>query len=218
MRAAFIAEANSDRGLIVILEKLCRRAGVDEIEIEWAQDFLSHFDRLGKKLGPRLKILLTHDPDFDLLFVHRDADRPDGLDARRAEIDEALAGCSDAPHCVRVIPVQETEAWLLTAAQPLRDVVGNPRGSEELGLPKRPAQIEARRDPKGVLRDALARAKRRSRKHRPTSLTNPEFSEFRARLLSQLDIDGPVTELSSWSRMLEDLETALRALATQAPD
>ncbi|KIG18431.1 hypothetical protein DB30_00716 [Enhygromyxa salina] len=218
MRAAFIAEGKSERALIGVLEQLCRRAGVDEVEIEWAQDLLVHFDRLGKQLGPRIQTLLTHDPDFDLLFIHRDADQA-GLEARRAEIDEALASCPGSPGCVRVIPVRETEAWLLADPRPLRDVVGNPGRSNDLGLPRKPAQIEACSDPKQALRDSLARASLSSRKHKLKTLTNTQFGEFRARLLEQLDIDGPVTKLDSWQRLLEELESACAWLAQrELPD
>ena len=210
MRAAFIAEGKTERALIGVLEQLCRGSVGEEIEIEieWAHEFLARFDNPGKKLGRQIQTLLTHDPDFDLLFVHRDADSMDGFDARRIEISEAKAACPGSPCCVRVVPVQETEAWLLTDAQPLRDVVGNPRGTVALGLPKL-AQIEACGDPKEVLRGALARARLRSRKDKPDSLTSKEFGEFRARLLEQLDIDGPVTQLPAWGALVTDTKAAL---------
>jgi hypothetical protein len=207
MRAAFIAEGKTERALVTVLEKLCGRVGAVDVEIEWADDLLCHHDDIGKKLGPRIHTVLSHDPDFDLLFVHRDADRV-GLDARRAEIDEVLTGCLGSPHCVRVVPVRETEAWLLTDAQAIRDIVGIPGGTMELGLPTKLAQIEACADPKQTLREALALAQLRSLKAKPKSLSNSAFGDFRARLLETLDIDGPVTKLSSWQRLLEDLESA----------
>jgi hypothetical protein len=103
------------------------------------------------------------------------------------------------------VPVQETEAWLLTDEAAIRTVVGRPGGKAALGLPA-VQRIEEAADPKQLLESACgvasekagARLKRERR----------QFARYRATLLERLDIDGPVTGLASWQRFVSDLGAA----------
>src|SRR5690606_40429727 len=58
------------------------------------------------------------------LFVHRDADARDPTE-RLTEIDQAFKLIKSPPY-VRVVPVQETEAWLLVDESAIREHLGIP--------------------------------------------------------------------------------------------
>ncbi len=206
MRAALIAEGPSDRGLTRVRERLCRKLGVGEIEVEWANEVLQLVGA-GTTVEAKVRELLRADPDFDLVFVHRDGDKP-GLEARREEIRAASTRVGAPWPLVPVIPVREMEAWLLVDEQQLRSVVGNAKGAASLALPKL-SQVEACTDPKQVLRVALTLARRKSRKAKSTTLSGAEFGRYRARLLEELDIEGPVSELAAWQALVEVLEVTL---------
>lgn len=207
LRAGLMTEGKFDRSLARILGLLCRREGV-EVEIEQANERLETFGTRGR-LTAKVQTLVAIG-QYDLLFVHRDADteRPD---ARRLEITSA---CTEAGMRVYVpiIPIQETEAWLLTDGVAIRTVVGNRNGRVPLGLPKLD-EIERARRPKERLNDALDKAMVDGPRHqfRGSDKKHAHLSKLRARLLENLDIDGPVTHLSAWQALVQDTKTALAA-------
>lgn len=59
---------------------------------------------------------------------------------------------------IPVIPVRETEAWLLVDRTAVREVAKVPRTRTDLGLPARPRDVETVRHPKAALDAALGRA------------------------------------------------------------
>lgn len=200
MRAALITEGKSDHGLVEVLRRLCLDLGVAEIEVEWANEKLA---QPGATVEGKISALLEFDPEFDLLFIHRDADKA-GVAARHEEIAAASTRCGDPLPFVTVIPVQEMEAWLLVDKQKIWDVVGNRGESPDLGLPKL-SRVEHCGDPKETLRCALERAQTEGRKHKSKqkALAKGTFGLYRAHLLETLDIHGPVTQLDAWCRLVE---------------
>lgn len=94
---------------------------------------------------------------WNVLFVHSDG-KGDPESAVRERIAPALARLRDAgmPHAegVAVVPVRETEAWLLTDGDVLRSVFGVSLDDEALGLPSSATTVVSISDPK--LRLALA--------------------------------------------------------------
>lgn len=224
MRAALISEGSSDHGLTHVLERLCRSLGVPEIEVESATEVLQLFKSGGTVEG-KISTLLRVDPGFDLLFVHRDADNA-GLEARQQEIEAADTRAGQHRPLVRVIPVKVMEAWLLLDEDEIRTVVGNPKGKAPLNLPKR-SKVEACGDPKGRLRAALQAAtiKKPNKKpnKKPAALSSARFNLYRARLLEDLDINGPITELHAWQTLVAELQVTLNeaqlyALGQSLPD
>src|SRR5690606_20980206 len=115
LRAALIAEGNGDRGLVGVLERLCLREGA-EVEIEWAKSVLETY-AAGSSVAAKIRTLIEVHPYYDLLFVHRDTDGEDPA-SRRTEI--AAACLQGTPPHVAVIPIQETEAWLLLSEAAIR--------------------------------------------------------------------------------------------------
>ena len=103
-----------------------------------------------------------------------------------------------------------TEAWLLLDEAAIRMVAGNPRGRQVLSLPK-VNEVERLADPKSRLREALqaaadVRGRRRSRLDR-------RFNNNRRQLLRRLDPTGPVTQLSSWVALVDDIDGATARLS-----
>ena len=215
MRAALIAEGSSDRGLTYVLERLCRSLGVSEIEVESTTDLLQRYG-LGSTVEAKISTLLNADPEFDLLFVHRDADNA-GLEARQQEIETAAARAGRPWPLVRVIPIKEMEAWLLLDEAQLRTVVGNPKGKAPLSLPKR-SHVEACRDPKARLRAALQAATITKPGKKPSVLSSAQFNRYRARLLEELDIAGPVKELHAWQTLVAELRVTLIEVRLCTPE
>jgi hypothetical protein len=206
-RALYLCEGSSDMGLRDHIEAIAAEAGT-EIKVD-APDL----DRLPIKPGNTVKGKLLAaqalSPEgYDLVLVHRDADRtPPGH--RRKEIAEAVAEVSPVLAHVPVIPVRMLEAWLLLDQTAIREVSGNPNGRVQLDLPTA-ARAESIPDPKALLKQAIAMASEES--GRRLQKLQKRFPENRARLLQMLDRQGPVMRMSSWQAFTEDLQAVLRRL------
>ncbi len=165
----------------------------------------------GRAVEARLVRMLAIDSDFDVLIVHRDAERQT-VDDRLAEIRAALQSAALEWHLVPVIPVRMTEAWLLLDESAIRLVAGRPTGTEPLNLPS-VAQVEAEPHPKSCLQEVLATASglsgRRLRKFKR------DFPAHRRQLLERLDRDGAVRSLGAWQALEDDV---LRAMAVVTDD
>ena len=120
---AFLCEGSSDTGLIAHLETLLVYFG--------AQEATGMPDTRKGTIPARLRQLLTEGTEagIDMVFIHRDSDSPD-REGREREIRRGIEE-SGFPHpFIPVIPVQETEAWLLLDEQAIRDVVACPKGKQ----------------------------------------------------------------------------------------
>jgi hypothetical protein len=214
MRFALIAEGPADSPFVPVLIRLCRSLGADDIQGEYIEN-----SGVGRRISTRVATLLEDDPEFDLLFVHVDGDN-EGLVVRRSRIDEALEQCGRPRPYARVVPVRATESWLLVDVEQIRVVAGFPEGTTPLNLPKL-SHIETAKDVKSRLRDALSRAKRPRRhqknKHEISLIDDREYARLRNDLLEQLNIHGPVTQLSAWQALVEDTKAALASLSHPAP-
>ncbi|WP_179404832.1 hypothetical protein [Burkholderia guangdongensis] len=85
--------------------------------------------------------------EFDVLFVHRDAER-DGYEMRLQQLTDELADVEGV--WIPVIPVRMTEAWLLGSEPAIRRAAENPNGKVPLTIPPR-SRWEALPDPKQAL-------------------------------------------------------------------
>lgn len=154
-----IAEGTSDRALIHVVRWLAGQhlPGVDVLaeSVDW-----SRAPKRGKGLAAKIDTAVKLYPDHDLLLIHRDADAEDGRPARVREIEDAVGELSPAtcPRYVCVVPVQETEAWLLIDEQAIRNAAANPTGTAPLDLP-RLAVLESVRQPKERLEAMLQKAR-----------------------------------------------------------
>ena len=151
---AFLCEGPSDTGLIAHLETLLVHFG--------AQEATGMPDTRKGTIRARLRQLLTEatGAGINMVFIHRDSDGPD-REGREREIRHGVEE-SGFPHpFIPVIPVQETEAWLLLDEQAIRDVVACPKGKQALKLPK-PNAIEGTKNPKESCRKRFSRRARQA--------------------------------------------------------
>lgn len=192
----FLCEGRSDEPLVEHLELLVTRAG--------ATSALGIPRSGGGSVQQKLQTLLDDGVQFDFVVVHRDADGRDPA-GRLAEVTGALAeaGITGCP----VVPVQMTEAWLLADEMSIRRAVGRPSGRTSLGLP-RPSALERLHDPKTALKEALLAASEATGSRRRKVAR--EWTTQRRILVQRLDVDGPVCELPSWQRLVEDVSTTVR--------
>ncbi len=206
VRFVLVAEGSSDGGLVSVLRDLCVRQGAAEAMGEFPR--LDHLQRkVGKRHLQKVEAALELLPDTNLVFVHRDADAHDPEDVRR-EIASSLASLREPIH-VPVVPVRETEAWLLVDEGAIREVVGNPRGTIRLELPP-PDHVEDVPDPKAALKRAVVLASELSGRRRDRIAQ--DFPRYRRDLLARLDPDGPVRQLPAWQRLEADLRSAIVSL------
>ena len=198
-----LCEGSSDEGLRPHLETLLIHFG--------AQEATGMTDARKGPIATRLGQLFREGADLDMVFIHRDSDGPD-RDRREREIQRGVED-SGFPHPhVPVIPVQETEAWLLLDEQAIRNVVARPSGKQPLRLPK-PNAIEGTRNPKEILQNALLAASGASGRRLRKEKNN--FSRHREVLLQRLDPFGAVRGLPSWQCLERDIQRALAQLGNQ---
>ena len=203
-RILFAGEGTSDNGLIPHIEAVAalgnQRVTVTAPDLDRLRLSNCH------SVPDKLRALRDFNDDYDLIVIHRDADRA-SPDERREEIEKAVASeWPDCPH-IGVVPVRMLEAWLLLDEASIRQVAENPNGRMKLNLPKG-AAVERVADPKKLLRDTLALASGYT--GRRLDSFQKRFPRHRHKLLERLDPYGPVTRLPSWQAFINDLKVALR--------
>jgi hypothetical protein len=110
---------------------------------------------------------------------------------------------------VAVVPVQETEAWILLDEQAIQDVSGKQTGRVKFNLPS-PKQVEKIANPKERLKEILVKAS--GRKGRRLKKFRQSFPEHRRLLLETLDCSGAVSKVPSWQRLANDVSQAIQTL------
>jgi hypothetical protein len=209
-----IGEGPSDDGLINHLQGLCIESGATEVT-GIAPDLRRLDSAIGRTVEERLYAACQLEPEANLFFVHRDADQRDPA-PRYAEIVRAVSICGLDQAWVAVVPVQETEAWLLLDERAIRVVAGRPNGREPLNLPH-PRNVENVANPKEILQDALVKAAA-ARGRRLNKFRN-DFPKHRRLLLRRLWLGGPLQRVHSWNRLQEDIQATLRQLqSTEAAE
>jgi len=98
-----------------------------------------------------VKLVSENAASFNLIIFHRDQ----GTGANRVE-DEWLGPLrqqwGDRPErLIGIVPVRETEAWMLADGEALRRVLGLRWPDDRLGVPAQPKGVERIVDPKQVL-------------------------------------------------------------------
>ena len=191
---------------------MCVESGASEATGVWF-DLRQVPNPPGKSVEDQFGYLVRNaDYDYDIVFVHRDADSRDDEHIReviRRGIESIRAGTVAVP----VVPVQALEAWLLVDPVAIRRVVGNPRGGRELELP-RASRVEAINDPKAELRRAIDVAAEETGSRRRSLLKR--FGNVRRALLEQLDPSGPIAQVPSWNRLVTDVEQCISRLRSSS--
>ena len=201
-----IREGTSDDGLVVLIRALLVRAG--------AQSVIGAARPYKGTTKEKLRHVLAEDVVPDMIFVHRDSDTQDPVQ-RHSEIATAATELDCADKVVAIVPVQETEGWLLTDESAIRNVVGRPSGRTALGLPA-VKRIEAKANPKEILEQACMLACEKSGARLKAAAR--QYPRYRATLLERLDIDGPVNQLASWRRFVDDLTAATHKVLSDIPE
>ena len=208
IRFALIAEGTTEHGLLDHLTILCLHVGASEVS-----GSVPPFERLhvpvGHSSSRRLRAMPLLDPAANLYFVHRDADAPDP-GPRYAEIAQAVTDSATAQRCVAIVPIHETEAWLLTDEVAIRRVAGRPNRRAELGLPP-PHIIEQTPQPKERLEAALLAAAQPLAGKRLARFRQ-DFGQQRQQLLAELPLGGDLEQLTAWRRLRDDTAAAIAAL------
>ena len=138
--------------LLRLCEDICLRHASQPVDVSGV---LALDDRPGMKKKPREERIADAAMDaagsWDVLFVHSDGESDPAL-AVRERIAPALTRLRSTglPHAegVAVVPVRETEAWVLTDGDALRAVFGVSLDDAALGLPAPGAAVESVDDPK----------------------------------------------------------------------
>jgi Domain of unknown function (DUF4276) len=202
-----ICEGPSDQALVSHLQRLCLKAGADEVE--GAPTDFSHLD-VGKSLREKLQAAMKHEESANLFFLHRDADARDHR-PRRKEVTEAIDANEPSVPCVAVIPVQEIEAWLLLDEMAIRRVAGNPKGKFPLKLPA-PSAVERLASPKEILQAKLFQAFEQTSPRRLKKF-KALFNTHRRILLEELPIGGRLDKVPAWTRLREDIRGAIASMS-----
>lgn len=205
-----IGEGASDTGLIAHLEQLCIYVGADEVS-GTSPDFQRLDERISASVESKMRATLELEPKANLIFIHRDSDSPDP-GPRYAEIARAVESCEYNGQFVAIVPVQETEAWLLLDEPAIRRIAQRPNGRAYLNLPQ-PRRVESIASPKEFLQTALAIAC--EHQGRRLARFKRDFPIHRRLLLERLPIGGPLERVPSWAHLKQDLEHAIQTLREQ---
>ncbi len=125
----------------------------------------------------------------EVLCVHADADAPTSERAYEAKIGPArsrLAELDTRTHCqnlVALVPVQETEAWMLTDLELLKREIGTDKTNAELNLARSPERIAR---PKEAIVEAIRIARSEIGKRRRRDLS---IADLYLRLGQQVQIE-----------------------------
>ncbi len=200
-RFLLVCEGNSDAPLTFHIQRLFESCGYSRPDFD-----VSHEGRL---LVDKIRSGLAMAPHFDVIFIHRDADRA-GADSRYREITESVQRAEYEGLWVGIVPVRMTESWLLLDEAAIRNAAGNPNGRIQLDLPS-PTEAERMADPKSALRSAIiAGAEVQGRRRRALMKRLPSM---RDQLLETLPVGGPLEQLQSWTRFRDDTAAALKQIS-----
>lgn len=213
---ALFAEGPTDYSFLVPLlrrevEDICLKEGIGTIDVG---EVIGVRSREGASRADRIVSSAREAREaFHVLFIHADGhgspQKAYGEQIQPAAQRLTAEVFGDDGAVVAVVPVRETEAWLLADGEALRSAWGTRLSDGELGLPARPVEIEREQDPKRVLdrayRAAGGRGGPRGGAPGTFSIIGETVSLARVRLLS------------AFREMEEELEQALRKLEYLMP-
>lgn len=203
LSALFLAEGSSDHGITLHIERIAFEC---DVEIRLTVPPTELLRTRDKSVAGKLSALSMLGGDYDLVFVHRDADGA-GRDLRVAEIGAAMSEVMPGTPFVPIVPVRMTEAWLVLDEKIIRQVSGNPNGRVHLDMPSA-REAERIADPKSLLKELLATASETTGRRRQAM--NSAFFHNRRRLLEELDPSGAVCQMESWRLFVDDTTEAIR--------
>jgi len=204
LRFTLVSEGTTDENLVPILEWAIREQGIPV-----AQGYFARWHLLPKKPTTIVEKIIAglELQKCDVLFVHRDADNSDP-NPRRQEIQSAVDEISASGQLsipsIPVVPIQETEAWLLLDEKAIRCAANNPNGKNNLELPHW-RRIEQCPDAKSELRRVL----RKATEYGPLRLKRFDTESARTRVVNYFSDFKVLRQLSGFRQLESDL-VALR--------
>ncbi|SDS85027.1 hypothetical protein [Corynebacterium timonense] len=176
----FVREGSSDDYLLNVIVSVFRGFG-----IQAAIDSFP-FNKRRKNLAKALEDVAAHYPHKTVILVHRDADNA-GWNKRIAEIRSAGASLNEGQQVIPVIPVKETEAWILHAMHDDRylECVGVDRRKISEVLPKKSECSEV--NAKDRLQKIHDKVHSHNTRGRAARRRTPTFESSRQSWLTQLD-------------------------------
>lgn len=203
MRINYIltGEGPTDLRLAEHIENLLIEGGFSEVSGE-TLDPKNFGNKIGRSVREKIRFIINHYKNIDVIFVHRDADQQ-GLIQREREVYESSDGIIEKNKIIPVIPVTMLETWLLADRDAIKRIAGNPQHKGSLACLPPIKNIEKVLDPKKRLLDALCEAS--GLQGRSLALFKKRFSEMRARLTFDLDPEGPIKQLSSYQHFRDKI-------------
>ncbi|PZG54117.1 hypothetical protein C1I98_04920 [Spongiactinospora gelatinilytica] len=104
---------------------------------------------------------------FDVLLYHHDGAPRRTAEQKIAEVRAALDKAGVTEDCVSVVPVRETEVWILADPRTLAMALSVPEDRVRALVPAQATQAEGVPDPKAVLGQVMRSLVRRHRRVRP---------------------------------------------------
>lgn len=200
-----VCEGPTDIPLQEHIRKLLVWVGAGEV-VGAAPNFKRLRGFSGHDVESKLRAAIQLEPGANLIIIHRDSDSRDP-EPRHDEIEAAVRSIGVTRETVAVVPVQETEAWLLLDEEEIKRAAGNPSSSANLNLPGS-AHIERVASPKDVLYEALLEASGTTGRRRERF--RQRLPAAAAHLLRRLPVQGEIERLPAWQRFRDDLRDAIQ--------
>lgn len=211
---AFYGEGHSDYQFLLtlirrVVETACRKNKVIDVEIEDIRPLDPDKRIKGKGKDRIVQAAAAERDQFDILFIHADADDRDWKDAYEYRVKPGAEMVRNIMNCgiVSVIPVRMMEAWTLADGKTLIKVFKAPDGCV-LPIPAKPSVVEKELDPKETLNKAYrevqgSRVRRRGAREQGT--------DFLADIAREIDI-AVLKQVPSFRRFESELIDVLREL------
>ncbi len=168
-----------------------------------------------KKNGSFVEIVKAYAQEADnrgimVLCIHTDADSETDDDAFVHKIIPAFeaawqSGDVICKNLVAIVPVQMTEAWMLSDTEVLKAEIGTEKSDNELGLYKFP---EIYGDPKQAIADAIMLARQEYARHRRRELS---ISDLYLPVGQKIDLNK-LENLPSFVKFIDAVRGAFREL------
>lgn len=167
---AVFAEGRSDERFLPIIiqrtaEKIIAKRGHDTTDVLEPQVVPKPKDANGR--DQCILAVARQTSGYHALIIHADADQRTAERALSERINPGVELARQAGinhHCIPLIPVRMTEAWLMADPEKLLETIGTNTTAAELNLPTHPHEVETISNPKASLNDILRQAKTRRRK------------------------------------------------------
>ncbi len=211
---ALYAEGPTDyRFLSPVLQRLCQDICLEEARghVDIPEGILPLDDTEDMKHAPRAERILAAARQtagaWRILFIHADGDK-NPEKARAERVDPALRllqqHLPEAGTGVGVVPVRETESWILADGNAIRSTLGTLLTDQALGLPP-PGRIEQEGAPKEILTRVFNTGK-------PGARTRGQSETMYFQALGECISLAALRQLRSFMHLEENLREALRTL------